>query len=184
MRPGSACARLRAGQRAGICPVPAARDEPLTDSETQRGEVPPFRPPTEPAAHDASPAGSSPRVSQRSPWHSPLPRSERQASADTACVYRTFGLSSTYQPCVRDEQILLNDLWSIHVDGPNQQLTTDGYSGNNTANDVAHFNDWWLGFFPDWITPPVTWHWLCVLTGGNGFEGACWHAAGCPLVDY
>lgn len=106
------------------------------------------------------------------------------ASAATSCVYRTFGLSSTYQPCVQDEQVLLNDLWSIHVDGPNQRLTTDGYYGNNTANDVAHFNDWWLGFYPDWITPPVTWHWLCVLTGENGFEGAYWHAASCPLVDY
>jgi len=44
-------------------------------------------------------------------------------------VERTFGESNTYQQCVRDEQILLNDLWYVGAAGPNQLLTVDGYYG-------------------------------------------------------
>ena len=40
------------------------------------------------------------------------------ASAATLCVERTFGESNTYQQCVRDEQILLNDLRSVGAAGP------------------------------------------------------------------
>jgi peptidoglycan hydrolase-like protein with peptidoglycan-binding domain len=103
------------------------------------------------------------------------------SSTSTACVYRDFGESSTYQVCVRDEQILLNDLWKDHVAGPNQLLTVDGYYGNLTTLDVKSFQA--ENFItPDGITGPVTWSVLCEQDWFFGFTGTYWHAVGCPAV--
>jgi peptidoglycan hydrolase-like protein with peptidoglycan-binding domain len=105
------------------------------------------------------------------------------ASAATPCVEGTFGESNTYQQCVRDEQILLNDLWDVHAAGPNQLLTVDGYYGPHTFSDVESFQTAYHGspyhLSVDGITGPLTWGVLCIEDAANGFTGAYWHDAGC-----
>jgi peptidoglycan hydrolase-like protein with peptidoglycan-binding domain len=105
------------------------------------------------------------------------------ASAATPCVEQTFGESNTYQQCVLDEQVLLNDLWSVHAAGPNQLLTVDGYYGPHTLSDVKSFQTAYHGspyHLPvDGITHPLTWGVLCIEDAANGFTGAYWHDAGC-----
>jgi len=103
------------------------------------------------------------------------------ASAATACVDRTFGYSpNTYQPCVLDEQVLLNDLWRIGFAGPDQQLATDGYYGIHTVGDVESFNDNWIPQLAgSGETAPITWAALCELDWEHGFRGLYWHNAGC-----
>jgi hypothetical protein len=105
------------------------------------------------------------------------------AYASTGCVTRTFDIlldGNTYQPCVLDMQVLLNNLYGKHVVGPNQRLVTDGYFGVNTGNDVVGFNLWWddvpgqLGEMT-----PTSWDALCGLNAGQGFRGTYWHNAGC-----
>lgn len=106
------------------------------------------------------------------------------ASAATACVNRTFGQSNTYQVCVRDEQILLNNLWNAGVRwSGGRRLTVDGYYGPLTASDVGFFN----GFFDsvlsgDEQTDGFTWWHLCTSNLINGFAGIYWHAVGCPAI--
>ena len=106
------------------------------------------------------------------------------AYAATGCVTRTFDVvldADTYQPCVLDMQVLLNDLYDEHVPGPNQRLTTDGYFGVHTGNDVVGFNLEWndvngqLGEMT-----PSSWKALCELDWYYGFRGAYYHDAGCP----
>jgi peptidoglycan hydrolase-like protein with peptidoglycan-binding domain len=105
------------------------------------------------------------------------------ASAATLCVEQTFGESNTYQQCVRDEQILLNDLWYSDVAGPNQLLTVDGYYGPHTFSDVEAFQTAYHGspyhLSVDGITGPLTWGVLCIVDAANGYTGAYWHDAGC-----
>lgn len=105
------------------------------------------------------------------------------ASAATLCVEQTFGESNTYQQCVLDEQVLLNDLWSVHAAGPNQLLTVDGYYGPHTFSDVESFQTAYHGspyhLSVDGITGPLTWGVLCIEDANNGFTGAYWHNAGC-----
>lgn len=101
------------------------------------------------------------------------------ASAATPCVDRTFGPTNTYQPCVRDEQILLNDLWYDRDPGPNQPLTVDGYYGPHTASDVLAFNSHWEVFNAGSTTIPTTWRLLCGEDNFWGFHGIYWHDAGC-----
>ncbi len=101
------------------------------------------------------------------------------ASAATPCVDRTFGPSNTYQPCVRDEQILLNDLWYGQDPGPNQLLTVDGYYGPRTASDVLAFNEHSEVFNAGRTTIPTTWAVLCGEDNFWGFHGIYWHDAGC-----
>jgi hypothetical protein len=108
------------------------------------------------------------------------------ASAATTCVHQTFTLSPfTYRPCVRDEQILLNDLRYAHVRGPDQLLATDGYYGTRTANDVSSFNysNPVSRIRTEYVgeTTPDTWAVLCSLDRGYGFTGAYWRAAGCSI---
>lgn len=100
------------------------------------------------------------------------------ASAATACVNRQFGRSNTFQQCVLDEQVLLNDLYDIHFRGPNVRLATDGYYGPQTAGDVVAFNtntDTPGGE----ITTVYTWQELCYDTWSHNFRGAYWRNAGC-----
>jgi peptidoglycan hydrolase-like protein with peptidoglycan-binding domain len=106
-----------------------------------------------------------------------------KAAASTACVYQTFSIAdqNTYETCVRDEQILLNDLYNAGVTGPNQRLTVDGYYGNDTLVDVEWFQ-YYDYITDDGITGPVTWSVLCEQDWFFGFTGAYWHAVGCPAV--
>jgi len=83
---------------------------------------------------------------------------------------------------VRDEQVLLNDLYYAALRGPDQPLATDGYYGRHTAEDVASFNAV-LRVRPfGGTTTPNTWSHLCGLDWEHGFRGAYYHAAGCSLV--
>jgi hypothetical protein len=113
------------------------------------------------------------------------------ASAATGCVTRTFGESNTYQQCVRDEQVLLNDLWDDGLRGPNQLLTVDGYYGSHTFSDVQAFQLAWhnvpglpvaLAGPVDGITGPKTWNWLCSIDQANRFTGIYYHDAGCATL--
>ena len=104
------------------------------------------------------------------------------ASAATACVYLDFGESNTYQPCVRDEQVLLNDLWKAGRAGPNQLLTVDGYYGSHTVSDVKAFQTAYA-LTVDGITGPQTWDWLCLVDAEWGFTGTYYQAVGCPLIN-
>jgi hypothetical protein len=103
------------------------------------------------------------------------------ASAATACINQTFGYSNTYQACVLDEQVMLNDLWDAHYPGPNQLLATDGYYGPHTESDVAAYNATW-GYTSGSVTTPDTWYGLCESDYYNGYHGTYWHDAGCASV--
>jgi hypothetical protein len=108
------------------------------------------------------------------------------AYAATGCVTRTFDIlldGNTYQPCVLDMQVLLNNLYEKHVVGPNQFLTTDGYFGVHTGNDVVGFNIWWNDV-PGQLgeMTPSSWTALCGLNSDEGFRGAYWHDAGCQTL--
>lgn len=118
----------------------------------------------------------------------------RASAVGLVCVDRTFGPSNTYQPCVRDEQILLNDLWYDHDflghNSVNQVLATDGIYGPRTANDVAHFN-WYEGLPGGSTTTSAafnntwgTWTGLCFQTWSDGFHGVYWHDAGCNGLTF
>jgi hypothetical protein len=107
-----------------------------------------------------------------------------RASAATACVSQTLGPRGAYQACVRDEQVLLNDLWYVHAPGPSQALETDGIYGSHTASDVTSFNDYLFlsrGPHPA-TTTPGTWKWLCLADQVYGFVGVDWQGAGCPML--
>ena len=102
------------------------------------------------------------------------------------CVFQTFGPSNTYQKCVQDLQVLLNDLWYIHYRGPedrlgpNQLLATDGIYGPDTTSDVASVNANWLASVGGDEATPDTWSVVCGADKISGFRGVFWHNAGCP----
>jgi hypothetical protein len=100
------------------------------------------------------------------------------ASAATLCVDQTFTYSNTYQVCVDDLQVLLNDLWYSHAAGPDKLIATDGYFGPNTGSDVANFNFVWGRDYIDTATP-ATWYDLCYEDNAWGYHGTFWHNAGC-----
>lgn len=107
------------------------------------------------------------------------------ASAATGCVTETFGIwdENTYEQCVRDEQVLMNDLVyfesSQNIDlGATGPLTVDGYYGPATYLSVLTFQEWW-SLKTDGITGPQTWGKLCYEDWEWGFRGAYWHDAGC-----
>jgi peptidoglycan hydrolase-like protein with peptidoglycan-binding domain len=106
------------------------------------------------------------------------------ASAATTCVDEEFGIwdEGTYETCVYYEQILLNDLARVPGGGQftNQVLTTDGYYGPDTTSDVEYFQSA-AGISVDGITGPQTWTSLCYWDYVNGWDGAYWKAAGCPV---
>lgn len=100
------------------------------------------------------------------------------ASAATGCVTQTFGYSNYYQACVDDLQVLLNDLYYKGAAGPDRPLTTDGYFGPLTSDDVGHFNSvWGRGYLEE--ATPATWYDLCYEDNAWGFHGTFWHNAGC-----
>ena len=111
----------------------------------------------------------------------------RAADAATGCVTEEFGTwdENTYEQCVRDEQILLNDLHYGLVDGMNDVplLTVDGYYGPHTYSTVRFFQGQ-IDIHVDGITGPQTWGALCDITGNVGYQGAYWHDAGCASIYY
>jgi hypothetical protein len=107
------------------------------------------------------------------------------SAAATGCVAQTFGYDPyTYQQCVLDMQVLLNDLWYDHQVGPDQALVTDGYYGPHTSNDVTSFNTWWNnGTAELGEMSPLSWDVLCGLDLHAGFHGAYWQNAGCATAQ-
>lgn len=123
-------------------------------------------------------AASAATATASTPGHVTAPR----APAATVCVGQTFGIwdEGTYLQCVRDEQILLNDLWKVHAAG-NQLLTVDGFYGPKTTSDVRAFQ-YQFDLIIDGITGDQTWGALCHEDQLEGFTGLYWHDAGCYLL--
>jgi peptidoglycan hydrolase-like protein with peptidoglycan-binding domain len=121
-------------------------------------------------------AASAATTQDSAPAHIATPR-----AAETAgCVTETFDINDqdTFEQCVAWEQVLLNDLYDVHIPGPNQRLSTDGYYGPKTTSDVKHFQTVWI-LEVDGMTGPLTWAALCAVDKTNGFTGVYWHDAGC-----
>ncbi|HTX85125.1 MAG TPA: peptidoglycan-binding domain-containing protein [Streptosporangiaceae bacterium] len=101
----------------------------------------------------------------------------------SGCVTEDFSEADegTYEVCVRDEQILLNNLWNGYVLSNLQEIAVDGYYGPQTESDVVMFQSNFRpeGVTVDGITGPQTWWWLCHINGINGYQGVYWHGAGC-----
>jgi zinc D-Ala-D-Ala carboxypeptidase len=124
-------------------------------------------------------AASAATATASAPGHVTAP----QAAAASGCVTQTFGIwdENTYERCVRDEQVLLNDLWYDHVPGPNQLLTVDGHYGPHTTSDVKSFQTQYV-LQIDGITGPVTWRMLCEVDEYYKFTGVYWYDAGCASI--
>ena len=121
---------------------------------------------------------SAATVTASAPGHVTAP----QAAEATGCVAIEFGIwdENTYEQCVRDEQILLNNLYYNSVVYLNQGLKVDGYYGPDTYSDVRSFQtDIPQPAYIDGITGPQTWWWLCHINSANGFSGVYCHDAGC-----
>jgi peptidoglycan hydrolase-like protein with peptidoglycan-binding domain len=110
-----------------------------------------------------------------------------QTAADpSGCVEETFNENDqyTYEPCVVDEQILLNDIWSVQEKtgdylGVNPQpLSVDGYYGPDTTSDVETFQGSHGDHVDGW-TGPMTWDSICTAVYFLGFHGTYWNDAGC-----
>ena len=103
-----------------------------------------------------------------------------QAAAAAGCMTQTFGIwdENTYERCVRDEQVLLNDLWYNDHHITNRLLTVDGYYGHNTFNAVVSFQAF-SHIREDGITGRDTWDPVCVDDWDLGYTGFYWHDAGC-----
>jgi peptidoglycan hydrolase-like protein with peptidoglycan-binding domain len=126
-------------------------------------------------------AASAATTAASAPGHVTAPR----AAAAAGCVTDTFTTRyvNTYEQCVRDEQVLLNDLHYGLVDGMERAplLTVDGYYGPHTYSVVRFFQGQ-IGFTPNGITDPKTWKGLCVIAYKTNFTGVYWHDAGCASV--
>jgi hypothetical protein len=108
------------------------------------------------------------------------PQTTPSAAVETAkCVTRTFGRSSTYQSCVYDLQVLLNDLWNDGVPGPSQRLVPDGDYGPRTESDVASYNAAYVHPSPGTVATPATWHSLCLQGSDRGLRGSSAYLSGC-----
>lgn len=124
----------------------------------------------------------------------------------TPCAYQTFNKSNTFNQCVQDEQVLLNDLRNAatvnHLKDGNhivyngdRILTTDGIYGNNTWSDVYAFNlAWSFGTTKSGTTTGspyepfsvlTTWYFLCHEMRAAGLSGGSTYyvRAGCQFVS-
>lgn len=122
-------------------------------------------------------AASAATATASAPGHLTAP----QAAAAAGCVTQTFGIwdENTYERCVRDEQVLLNDLYYAGVAGAtNGLIKVDGYYGNKTFWDVVVWQEF-EHITIDGKTGPQTWDHLCVADWDLGFTGTYWHDAGC-----
>ena len=122
----------------------------------------------------AAPAAAS------APAHVTAQWAAKAAADPSGCVTEDFSEADegTYEPCVRDEQVLLNNLWSVHVLPGLKDLTVDGYYGPDTTSDVYTFQGD-LAITYDGVTGPQTWWWVCHINSNAGFTGTYWHDAGC-----
>lgn len=112
-----------------------------------------------------------------------------RAAADdpSGCVTETFTINDEpyYEPCVADEQILLNDIWNTQEKteiylGVIELLTVDGSYGPDTTSDVEAFQGFYLGGDQvDGKTGPITWDTLCSTDYNLGYHGTYWNDAGC-----
>jgi peptidoglycan hydrolase-like protein with peptidoglycan-binding domain len=125
-------------------------------------------------AASAAPAAAS------APGHVAASQAASAAADPSGCVTEVFSNAdeSTYESCVADEQILLNNLWNANAGGPDQLLVVDGYYGAHTANDVKSFQTF-SGLAVDGITGSQTWEVICNINEDEGFTGIFWHGAGC-----
>jgi peptidoglycan hydrolase-like protein with peptidoglycan-binding domain len=101
-------------------------------------------------------------------------------AAASGCVTETFSIADqgTFERCVRDEQVLLNNIWSKNVVPGLQQLMVDGLYGSHTRDDVKAFQSDLL-LTVDGETGPQTWWWVCRINSNGGDRGVYWHDAGC-----
>jgi peptidoglycan hydrolase-like protein with peptidoglycan-binding domain len=99
----------------------------------------------------------------------------------SGCVTEVFSTAdeNTFEACVDDEQVLLNDLHSANPGLANPALTVDGQYGPGTASVVTYFQRS-LGLTQDGVTGPQTWKQLCTTAFDLGFKGTFWKDAGCP----
>jgi hypothetical protein len=123
-------------------------------------------------------AASAAPATASAPAHVTAPSA---AEASSGCVTEDFGTwdEPYYESCVRDAQILLNNLWSVGAVVGLYQLTVDGYYGPLTEGDVVNFQASTGFLAQDGILGPQTWEVLCGENAGEGFEGLYWHDAGC-----
>jgi peptidoglycan hydrolase-like protein with peptidoglycan-binding domain len=120
-------------------------------------------------------AASAATTTASAPAHVTAPT----VAAASGCVTETFTTAdqNTDLQCVRDEQVLLNNLRSIGFAGL-QQLTIDGQYGSHTTSDVVSFQKD-IPITADGRTGPQTWWNLCHYNSVWGFTGVYWHDAGC-----
>jgi peptidoglycan hydrolase-like protein with peptidoglycan-binding domain len=99
----------------------------------------------------------------------------------SGCVTEVFSTAdeNTFEACVDDEQVLLNDLHSVNPGFASPALTVDGQYGPATASVVTFFQGS-FGITQDGITGPQTWKALCSADSQFGFKGTFWKDAGCP----
>jgi len=123
---------------------------------------------------------SAATTSASAPGHVTAPLTVKATPDASGCVTEDFSQADegTYEPCVRDEQVLLNNIWSVHVLPGLQDLATDGLYGPKTTSDVYTFQGD-LGISYDGVTGPQTWWWVCHINSNAGFTGTYWHDAGC-----
>ena len=108
------------------------------------------------------------------------------AMAASGCVTQNFTTAdqNTFLTCVKDGQVLLNNLRGFPLFFPGlQQLTVDGFYGPHTEGDVRAFQTD-IANANETITidgklGPQTWWWLCRENFDFGFTGTFWHDAGC-----
>ena len=102
------------------------------------------------------------------------------AEAASGCLTETFSEAdeNTYEPCVLDEQVLLNDAHAENPGFAEGPIATDGYYGPETTSDVYYFQGS-FGIEYDGITGPQTRRQLCSVAYSGGYRGTYWHDAGC-----
>ena len=124
-------------------------------------------------------AASAATTKASTPGHVTAPA----AAEASGCVTQTFSEAdeNTYEQCVRDEQVLLNNLFTHFILSNLQDIPVDGYYGPETESDVVMFQADFRadGVTIDGITGPQTWWWLCHTNSNAGFTGVYWHDAGC-----
>jgi len=110
------------------------------------------------------------------------PSASSKGTQSAACISRTFRQSDTYQSCVYDLQVLLDELWARGLPGPSRRLAADGYYGPDTESDVSSYNAANIRPSPGLVATPGTWHSLCLQDYEHGFRGVYWNDAGCAFI--
>jgi peptidoglycan hydrolase-like protein with peptidoglycan-binding domain len=109
------------------------------------------------------------------------------AMAASGCVTQNFTTADqgVVLDCVKDAQVLLNNIRKDESPNLPNLLQVDGRYGPLTSGDVTQFQkDMNLLFGAgtlavDGDLGPHTWGFLCSENSFFGFQGQFWHAAGC-----